>query len=322
MIVEISEMTGEPFKTVTVDRETCTISGMSLLSPRSKNGRFYTEPAVADAVRLYEGAQYFVDHPTESENKDRQGVRSMKSLVGGIKNVRMEGTFPDCRVHGDVVLLPAHPMAGQIMDIAEHQPQLAGNSHRVYATLSKGGDGTENVNSIDRVLGMELVSDPATTMGMFESNANNKPGTTEDEPMTLAELKERHPEIYSAAIAEQTVEIDKLTVRVGALDTENVALKTKVETFESIDAAKTKTELIAAKVKAAGLPEYAMSDTFQESLMAAADDAGIDALIADRKSVSGGRTIKHPEKIVNEQDGDFADVTSESLAEASRKMFA
>ena len=67
------------------------IQNVALLGSVSLNNRVYTEQAMKDAAKLYNGAPVYIDHPTESEMEDRQGVRSVMDLAGRVLRSRIAG---------------------------------------------------------------------------------------------------------------------------------------------------------------------------------------------------------------------------------------
>ena len=321
---EISEVTTDKaYSEVIVDRDAGIIRGVSLLSPVSKNGRKYSEASINDAKSLYENTRYYVDHPTISETKDRMGVRSVRDLAGMISNVRSEGTYPEIKVRGDIQLLKGTPITESILSIAEQMPMMAGNSHRVMASVKRGADGIDMVDRIERVMGMELVTDPATTQGLFESVVNPDDLKTEDEPMTLAELKEKHPEIFAAAIAEQTAKITEQDTKIVEQDTKIVTLETRIAEIDEAEEKTARAKVIDEKIAAANLPAHAVTDTFKETLESASDDAQIDKLIEDRKAIAGTtKKVKTPENDVDKYLGEqAAPVDGDVVQEVSRKMF-
>ncbi len=54
-----------------VDRDSSVIQNVTLLGKVSKNGRRYSSKAMDDAVRLYDGVGFYLDHPTAAELKAR-----------------------------------------------------------------------------------------------------------------------------------------------------------------------------------------------------------------------------------------------------------
>ena len=147
-----------------VDRGSNLIRNVSLCGTRSKNNRTYTPKALQDAVRLYQGAAFYLDHPTKRELSEREGVRSVLDLAGEIVNPRLSGD----RVRGDLHLLDREPVKSLVFALAEQMPHMAGMSHRARGVVRPSPSG-DVVESLEAVSAVELVTDPATTAGLFES---------------------------------------------------------------------------------------------------------------------------------------------------------
>lgn len=138
------------------------LRGVKLLGLRSRNGRRYAESALRQAIGLYEGSKVNVNHPA----RDPLGPRDYRDRLGVVRNARLEagnGLF------GDLHYNPKHPLAEQLAWDAEHAPQNVGLSHNVLARTRRDGEDTV-VEAITRVQSVDLVADPATTSGLFESH--------------------------------------------------------------------------------------------------------------------------------------------------------
>jgi hypothetical protein len=71
-----------------------------------KDAFYYTKEAVASAVPIFEGRQYFIDHPDEIEEQTRP-ERSVRDLAGYFENVSADLQESGITVlTGDLVLLP------------------------------------------------------------------------------------------------------------------------------------------------------------------------------------------------------------------------
>jgi len=138
------------------------IRGVKILGLRSRNGREYLPEALADAARLYEDAKVNVNHPKGNP----AGPRDYQDRIGAIRNVVVrpsEGLFADLHFN------PKHALAEQLAWDAEHAPQNVGFSHNVLARTARRGEQVV-VEAITQVQSVDLVADPATTRGLFESS--------------------------------------------------------------------------------------------------------------------------------------------------------
>ena len=314
---------GEALAEATVDRDSNVIQNVTLLGKHSKNGRTYSDKALEDAVRLYENAPFFFDHPTDREMRDRKGTRSVLDLAGRIRNPRRVGDM----VRGTIEILNVQPAKDLIFALAEQMPTAVGNSHRVLGRVKREGD-TEVVEGLDRVFAVELVTDPATTSGLFESletETNDPPqeGTMEFKDLTLATLRENRADLV-ADITKDIAEGEEHK----ALVAENKKLKDEAQLREKADAKRDHADLVATKLKEAKLPDSVITDVFKEQLAEAKDEAAIDALIEDRQGLAKAQKSKgprshetDPDKAIREQHDQFEDVTDDHLAEAVDTLF-
>lgn len=143
-----------------VDRVNGVIRGVKLLGWTSRNGRRYTRGAGRDAVRLYEGVAVNMDHGERADTP-----REIARQIGVIRAVREEAAG----VFGDLHYITTHPYGPAIGERAERFPESFGMSHAVEAKGKRGSDGIYEVDSITKVHSIDLVSRPATTKGLFES---------------------------------------------------------------------------------------------------------------------------------------------------------
>lgn len=150
----------------TVDRDKRVIHGTKILGKFSPNthgldgieGTEYTDAALDKAIPLYEGKKSYTDHPSRTNPNTERATRD---LVGIHRNVRREkdGLYSDFHYRS------AH---AYLADDAEQMPDALGFSHN-----SVGSGRIEKkkymVESIDKVRSIDLVTQPATTRGLYES---------------------------------------------------------------------------------------------------------------------------------------------------------
>ena len=144
----------------------------------SKKGREYPQAVMAKALPLYEGMRVNVDHVDPGQR------RSLRDRIGLVKNV----TLKEDGLYGDFHFNPKHPLAEQIAWDAENAPQNLGFSHDTRGG-SRNQGGKVVVESIDKVLSVDLVANPATTTGLsnlpttsndMDSLHTHPPGTAQD----------------------------------------------------------------------------------------------------------------------------------------------
>ncbi len=227
---------------LTVDRARGIIPGVKLLGRVSKKGREYPPAVMAKALPLYEGMRVNVDHVDPGQR------RSLRDRIGLVKNV----TLKEDGLHGDFHFNPKHPLAEQIAWDAENAPQNLGFSHD-----SRGGSrniaGKVVVESIDKVLSVDLVANPATTTGLFEDLTENQ---MDWKDIDIDGLNQRP---------------DLMTGLQESLDAASMAELTALRTEK---ARRLLQESIVAELKAAGLDpanKTAVSEVFMEDLTATTD---------------------------------------------------
>lgn len=155
--------------TLRVDRERGLIQGVKVLGLESQNGRSYQPRALSDAAKLYEGKPVNVDH-VEGQR------RSYRDRIGRLTNIAMRGDG----LYGDLLVNPKHPLTEQLLWDAEHAPENVGLSHDAQGRTSNR-QGRVMVESIHMVRSVDLVAEPATTKGLFESRDGTATATAEED---------------------------------------------------------------------------------------------------------------------------------------------
>lgn len=167
-----------------VDAESGVIYGVKLLGENSKNKRKYTRKAMREAVSLYEGRKSYVNHATrENLSEDRK----FQDWTGNFRNVSYregKGIFADQH------LLKSSPYFASIIEAAQNFPNSVGYSHVAEGESRHDGE-TEIIESIREVFSVDLVTDPATTAGFFESVDRSEGVTLREAVEALKESPER-----------------------------------------------------------------------------------------------------------------------------------
>ena len=228
-----------------VDRQAGVIRGIKVLGLESRNGRTYLPDALAQAAHLYEDAKVNVNHPKGNPN----GPRDYQDRIGTIRGVAVragEGLFADFHFN------PKHVLAEQLIWDAEHAPENVGFSHNVEARTGRHGERVV-VEAITRVQSVDLVADPATTRGLFESTSTK------------------------SIRGEQAAEIDRL--------------RQEVERLTALEARQQKHDMARRLLHEFHLPDSeanepwakaVVSEQFVESLLASPDERAIRGLVEDR----------------------------------------
>ena len=145
-----------------VDEDAGIIYNVKILGKHSKNGRVYTDKAMDDAARVYEGLAVNIDHP-DGPNAGKE--RKFHEGIGELRNVRRIGE----ENRGDLYYAKSHPYAPLLVERAQRFPNNFGLSHNVEGETSRRRDGMLQVESVTKGHSVDVVSRPATNKGLFES---------------------------------------------------------------------------------------------------------------------------------------------------------
>jgi hypothetical protein len=252
-----------------VDRSSGVIQGVKLLGTLSKKGREYPVSVIAKAAPMYEGMRVNIDHVDPGQR------RSLRDRIGIVKNVAVK----EDGLYGDFHFNPKHALAEQIAWDAENAPQNLGFSHDTRGVVRSLG-GRAVVESIEKVLSVDLVANPATTDGLFEDavSAGRIKGESRDDVsrLTLDDLRSRRPDLVDA-MQESLDRGDELR-----------RLREALHSLRTEQAARQLDDTIAAQLKAAGLDpanRVHCSEVFLEDLRGTADAARRQAKIDDRRAL-------------------------------------
>lgn len=274
---------------VQADRAASVIRGVKIIGLASRNGREYLPEALKKATTLYEGKAVNVDHA------GKENSRSYRDRIGRLTAV----TFREDGLFADLQFNPKHALAEQLLWDAEHAPENVGLSHDAMGRVARRS-GKTIVEEIESVRSVDLVADPATTAGLFEStestestsesgseskstNKQEDTMSTELKEATFEQLRTQRPDLIeqlTRQIAESR-EAKALQEELKTLREENAKLKAEIEQH-----ARRKTiheELEAAKLDPADKTQ--VSEMFFEALFREEDPAQRQALIEDRKTL-------------------------------------
>lgn len=209
------------------------IRGVKIISSQSSNRRHYTESCLRAAVALYEGASVRANHQSDESSSDRD----VADVMGDIRNVRYTGDG----LRGDLYLLPSHKMTPLIVEAAKVMPRAYGLSHNVSDWDGHYEGGTYVVTAIREVESVDLVADPATTKGLFESRNKRR-----RKPMNLTEwIKKQQPKVRASV---------RRLIEDGSMD--------------------------GSMLLGGDSPESSVKAAFKSAIMAVIDDDGLDLVSA------------------------------------------
>lgn len=156
-----------PFENVSeasLDPDNKVIKGVCIMGRReSLNGYVYQDQAISTLTKLSEGAKWFVNHPSKSEAKDRDGVRDVRDWAGVFRSAYRDGN----KVLADLYVRESFWDLAR--DVAIMQPKGLGNSINSRVKVFKDEKGNESILDIERLKSVDLVASAATTDNLFES---------------------------------------------------------------------------------------------------------------------------------------------------------
>jgi hypothetical protein len=243
-----------------VDRDSMIIRGAKIIGVESRNGRTYSDVALDKLVGFYEGQSVNVDHDRSKPNPERK----MSDGFGMLRNVQRR----DDGVYGDLHYLGEHSLAPVILERAERMPESFGLSHSAEGRVVRK-KGKLIVEDVEAVHSVDIVREPATTKGLFESE-----GEFDMEIMTIQEIVETVPS--------DTPGLDFLSEQVGV---GNIAQDSQVQVAAGTGASE--------QIKAA----------FRAAVVEAFDDETLDikATIARIKQIMTAQEKLDEEKPAPEQ---------------------
>ena len=141
-----------------------TINGVCLFGTRkSQNKRIYEDSAIDDLARLADGVKCFINHPSKSELKERDGVRDLRDWLGVFESTHRDGE----KVLGNLQVREAY--RDLVNDLIALQPTAVGMSINARVKSGTRQDGMESIVNVDALRSVDLVSNAATTRSLFES---------------------------------------------------------------------------------------------------------------------------------------------------------
>ncbi|MDD5083133.1 MAG: hypothetical protein PHU08_07170 [Dehalococcoidales bacterium] len=256
----------------------------------SSKSRHYSDSAVKDAVKIFEGAKMYANHATKTEEKERP-ERDIRDWVATVRNAKVseKGT----------AVAEAHIHAGWLKDMVSNLHEH-GTLDKLGVSINSIGRGSkQKIDGVETFAVESLVDHPFKSVDFVtEAGAGGAVGVKESPEILdvciidLARLKEVRPDLIKEVeseidtkikqeakkIMETQEQIDKLTKDNEALAKERDELKGKLT---EADKAKAKAEAQAVIKEAVGkaqLPDAAKARILEQFKEAEKAD-GIDAAI-------------------------------------------
>lgn len=290
LIEEATPLDGELSIVEAVDGQPPTLRNVVLMGPESrfrggKVKRRYTEEVMESLVDKFRDVRIYADH-ADPGNLDR--ARKTKELIGFVSNPRRG---PDRKIRGDLTLMEGLEETNRALWFAKHKPALMGFSPHLREgrkTWKRGG--VETIVGIGSVASADIVTEGATTHGLFESREEEEGGTMEFEALTVEELRAKRPDIIESIQSEGS---DKTTI--ATLQAEITSMKTAA-TERDKAAHKDLVESLVVDLPA----------TIAESVRAL-PDMSVDALKSHVKTITEGMGEKKDAKSSEKQKKDEND---------------
>ena len=162
-----------------VDTTNGILRGVKIIGIVSRNRRDYPIEVLRSSLSLYEGVKVNFDHIPPNTS------RSYRDRFGVMKSPRL---YED-GIYGDHHLNPKHPFAESFLWDAAHNANSLGYSHDSQGKVTTRG-GRTIVESLHSVRSVDVVCDPATTGGLFESLSASVAACAVATPSGLVTLRE------------------------------------------------------------------------------------------------------------------------------------
>lgn len=301
-----------------IDRENGIIKGVKLLGRVSKNGREYSEHALSQAVTLYENKKINIGHP-DRNTPDKE--RGLSEWWGVVRNVHRG---EDGDVYGDIHYRQQHAETPALLEAAEKFPEHFGLSQNAEGQKTRQGSKII-VETIDLVRSLDVVTNPATTNGLFESEERTVKKTIKQifESLDAAKFKGKPGamkllEDDGAAYGNAPMDIPEEASVDDQVDSAFRAMACAVIDDDSLDdkakVAKIK-DILAAKAKlTSGAEDKAVDDEPGDETSMESTDPAVQKL---SKKLS--LLVESFKEIKTERDGLKAESHARSLLESAKR---
>lgn len=271
------EYTSNAGNSLTVDREKGIIRGVKLLGLESRNRRSFRPEALKQSITLFEGARSNVNHSP----KGAAAPRDYGDRLGIVRSV----TYREGQgLYGDFHYNPKHALAEQLIWDAENSPGSVGFSPAYDGRVVADRNGRNFVESITRVFSVDLVADPATTNGLFESIENpiKESAMSTLAEMTVEQIFAARPELKTAALTEarESQESKDREAQFALLEAENKTLKAE-------KTARERKAAVDLKLTESKLPETVLTESIK-NVAYGMDDAGLAGFIESLQGIAKG----------------------------------
>ena len=303
---------------------------------------YYSKKAIESLVPIVPiRNKMFVAH-AEGDVKPQE--RSPRDWVGSIRETKIENGM----LYGLVQAVDPW-LKEKMYDCPQDLAASIEARGRMSGTIQHEGEAWNLIEEVKWLNGFMVVDYPGNApMGVQLTEADlEDTADLEDKMETVAELKEKVPELYNQ-IVKETQEADKVEweKKLAEKDTEIKAvkekksmedkeikeqfdaLKNKMDAMEVLNARKARKDRIEEMVK--DLPKEAITPVFKELLEEAKDEEAIKKIIEDRAKLFEGKVLGHgktdpvdPAKALKEREAEvlhsMGQKTAEEIEAAKKK---
>lgn len=322
--IEERQASGQLYREAEFDDEKLIIRNVTLIGAESLNGYSFSSDFLKWTAENAENVPQYINHP-KGENEARD-VQMLFSKVQNARYVESEN-----KVRGDMHLVDTPTIRNEVYPRMKHFKEKIGNSIIAYA-VSEEIEGKEVVTAGESIHSFDLVTDPATTVGLFESIKDDKKSGGRTMPISIEDVKK--DKALMEAIAAEILKESEDKKRVEELEKENKYLKEQsqkdkatIDEYKTKEALEGKRALITKLVAEAKLPEGAASEDWLKLIEEkCTDETDIRRMIDDKVNFvkkiteSSGYGEQDPDKIIY-SEGAKKDVSLDDLADFDRHAF-
>lgn len=211
------------------DGQPPSLRNVVLMGPESRSRageirRRYSNEVIEALVGMFDGVRVYANHP-EPHKLDKE--RPVGDLIGFVSNPR-KGT--DRKIRGDISLIEGLEDTTRVLWCAKNRPALVGFSPHLRGaqkTWKRGGP--ETIVGVGSVASADIVTEGATTFGLFESTETEEGESMDWKTATLSELRDERPDLVESIQAEGSTAAENALLKAQVKDLEAAAEKTKAD---------------------------------------------------------------------------------------------
>jgi hypothetical protein len=264
---------------VVIKDDSAIIRGIVVLSRYSLNRREYPDRVQESAVPIFEGAKAYIDHLPDGQEDNARGVRD---LIGTYRNLRFDKEAH--KTIADLHLSLTGDVKEHILPHAKANPNIMGCSIVAAGVINKEGV----VQKITACRSIDLVSEPATTKGLFEQH-NHRTELNPKEGEETMELKDilANKDIYTQ-VRDHVMKEAETVKKWTDMEEDNKRLREENLSFKAEAAQVSLEKSVDDIIASSKLPETFKSDPdLRKILIEAKDNEARKGLIEHYTKIAG-----------------------------------